>query len=786
MSSRAVSVHRIFVLAAECRGAERAACLEAQCGGDVALRAEVEALLAQDESSAYLGETGLAAIRATLGEEAVPERIGAFRILGELGRGGMGVVYRARQERPAREVALKVLAPGAGSAEARQRFALEAEALGRLQHPGIAQVFEAGSYATESGPRPYLAMELVKGVSLHAWREQEDPPLARRVALWAELCDAVHHAHQKGLIHRDLKPSNVLVDEAGHVKVLDFGIARFLDADRASSLATQTGQILGTLAYMSPEQANGGTEDVDVCSDVYSLGAIGYELLAGEPPLALRGEPVTKALRRIVEEEPRPLGERDRRLRGDLQTIVSKALRKEPAERYASARELGADLRRVLAHEPIEARPATAFYLARRFARRHRGLVAGAILAVLALCTGAALSVAWALRAEEAEREAREEARIASRVTEILRAFFLGANPDVMGTRNPTAKEILAAGAGVLELESERDPFASARVALILGEVHVAFGDAARGVEHVQRALEALRREIAGDDPRLAEALHVNAWALMRAQRFAEAGPLYAEALAMHRRLGATSPALVAKCLEGLAVTAARAKDFESARRHLAEARPFREASGDALRLAAHWHNLANAEQMAGELEAAEAAYARASEILPLQGNEAFAALIAGNRGNLRLRQQRLEEAEVEFRKALAFSEAVFGTESPRLVTALTHVGTICAQTERVEEAEALLRRAIAVGGDAAQTTDVSLANALSNLGLLAAQQGRIEEAVGWWERAEAVDARLRPGAPGHLVVLQNLAGALGELGEEERARKLRERAEALRAGGAK
>ncbi len=195
MSSRAASVHRIFLLAADRRGEARSACLDEQCGDDAALRTEVEALLAQDESSAYLGETALAAIRTTLGEEAVPERIGTFRILGELGRGGMGVVYRARQEQPTREVALKVLAPGAGSTEARQRFALEAEALGRLQHPGIAQVFEAGSYATAHGPRPYLAMELVSGVALNTWREEADPPLARRVALWAELCDAVHHAH---------------------------------------------------------------------------------------------------------------------------------------------------------------------------------------------------------------------------------------------------------------------------------------------------------------------------------------------------------------------------------------------------------------------------------------------------------------------------------------------------------------------------------------------------------------------------------------------------------------
>jgi tetratricopeptide (TPR) repeat protein len=367
-------------------------------------------------------------------------------------------------------------------------------------------------------------------------------------------------------------------------------------------------------------------------------------------------------------------------------------------------------------------------------------------------------------------------------VTEILRALFVGANPDVMGSRNPTAKEILAAGRGMIERETASDPLASARVALVLGEVYVALGDAVSGLQRVQRAREALRAEIAGDDPRLVEALHSNAWALMRAQRFAEARPLYAEALEMHRRLGGTSPITVAKCLEGLAVCAARANEFEPARRFLVEARPLREALGDPLRLAAHWHHLANLEQMAQDLGAADAAYTRAAEILPTEGNEAFAAQIAGNLGNLRLRQRRLPEAEAEFRKALAFVEVVFGAQSPRLVAALTHVGTICAQTGRAEEAEALLRRAITVGGDAAATTDISLANALANLGLLAAMQARLQEAVGWWERAEAVDARLRPGSKGHLEVLQNLAGAKEELGDDAGAQKHREQIEALSA----
>jgi tetratricopeptide (TPR) repeat protein len=273
----------------------------------------------------------------------------------------------------------------------------------------------------------------------------------------------------------------------------------------------------------------------------------------------------------------------------------------------------------------------------------------------------------------------------------------------------------------------------------------------------------------------------VNAWALLRAQRFAEARGFYDEALAMQRRLGTSSPVIEAKCLEGLANCAARAKEFELARSYLVAARPLREALADPLRLAMHWQSTGSTELMAGDLDAAEAAYERATAILPVSGNEATAFLLAGNLGNLRLRQQRMAEAEAEFRKALACGETVFGPQSPRLVVALSHVGTICAQSGRAEEAEALLRRAIAVGGDEKETTDVSLANALSNLGLLLAMQGDIAQAVGYWERAEAVDARLRPGSPGHLDVLQNLIGAHGELGDEARARNYRERLEALR-----
>ncbi|MBL9078441.1 MAG: protein kinase [Planctomycetes bacterium] len=780
MPTRSESVHRIFALACDLTGAERDALLCRECGGDDALRAEVEELLRHDENASFLGEARLAAVRGQLvrDDEPMPGRIGAFRITGVLGRGGMGVVYRAVQDRPVRDVALKVLAPGFGGAEARARFAVEAEALGRLQHPGIAQIFEAGSFAG-TADRPYLAMELVEGEPLHAWAKRQSS-IEARVRMVVQIAEAVHHAHQKGLVHRDLKPSNVLVSTDGRAKVLDFGIARLVDDDRGRTLHTHTGQMLGTLAYMSPEQANGQSERVDIRADVYALGVIAYELFAGALPIDVRGGAVTQVLLRIVEQEPVPLGAHDRRLRSDLQTIVGKALQKEPERRYDSAQALADDLQRFLQNEPIRARPATAAYLLRRFARRHRGLVAGAVLAVVALLVGSGLAVAWAVRAEAAETTAREEARIANQTTDILRWLLVGANPEFAAGRDLTAREILFAGRGVVERALAAEPVAGARVALIMGEVFVTLGEFATAEGLYQRAYDTLRGTIHGDDARLVEALHQRAWALLRAQRFDEAEPLFAEALAMHRRLGDANSIAPAKCFEGLAQIVSQRGDCDAALRLLGEALPLREREGDPLRLAYHWQSVATTNMLAGRLDAADAAYGKAQALLPTAGNEAYLASLATNLGNLRVRQRRLPDAETFFRQALELSETCYGATSPRLVSMLLNVGTICAQTNRFAESEPFLRRAIAVGGDETKSTDRALASALANLAKLCALQDRLEEAVGLWNRADAMEQRLRPGSPGHLELLHELASAHERLGDELTAAGIRDRIDAM------
>jgi tetratricopeptide (TPR) repeat protein len=431
----------------------------------------------------------------------------------------------------------------------------------------------------------------------------------------------------------------------------------------------------------------------------------------------------------------------------------------------------------------------------RRFARRHRGLVAGATLAVTAMIAGTATSVNWALRAEAAELVAddnaraakrsedvaREEARVANSITEMLRAMLAGANPEVTAGRDLTAKELLARSRTVIERNRDAEPIAVARASLILGEVLCTLGDVVAGELHMQGALETLRAALPGDDVRVFDALHQRAWALVRAQRFAEAGEHYEQALAMHRRLGLHSDTLVAKCLEGMATAHARTGDPTKALALLLEARPLRERANDPVRLAAHWHNVASTNLLAEDLAAADAALDEALAILPIAGNEAFAAVLAGNLGNLRLRQDREPEAEAEFRRALGFCETVFGTDSPRLVTALLHTGTICAKTGRAEEAETLLRRAIAVGGDDTKSTDRSLASALANLGKLLAMQDRLDEAIAVWTRAEAMDRRLRPGSAAHLTLLTDLANAREMRGDAAGAAEVRAEATRLR-----
>jgi WD40 repeat protein/predicted Ser/Thr protein kinase len=409
---------------------QRAAFLEAACAGDASLRAEVESLLACDadfpQGAADEGMLQSPLIRtpASVNPEAndpsvtlspchpvtlSSSRVGNYRILGRIGEGGMGAVYEAEQDNPRRPVALKVIRSGLASPALLTRFRHEAQILGRLHHPGIAQIYEAGVAADG---QPFFAMEFIRGLPLDEYARQRAPTLRARVELLARVCDAVQHAHDQGVIHRDLKPGNILVDESGQPKVLDFGVARATDADLLTGAGlTRTGQLLGTPNYMSPEQVTADPAAIDHRADVYALGVILFELLAHRPPYQLEGRPLAEVARLILEEEPPRLGSVHPELRGDVETIVAKALAKEPARRYPSAAELAADLRRWLAHEPIQARPTSALYHLRRFARRHTGLVGGVVATVAALVLGLVATTLFAVGEARQRRQADDKTR---------------------------------------------------------------------------------------------------------------------------------------------------------------------------------------------------------------------------------------------------------------------------------------------------------------------------------------------------------------------------------------
>jgi len=343
-------------------------------------------------------------------DEPVPERIGPYGIVRRLGAGGMGVVYEAQQETPRRRVALKLVRPGLAFGERLKRFRLEAEALGRLKHPGIAQIFEFATCDLGRGEQPYFAMELVEGEPLLVHAAEAKLDRAARLRLVAELCDAVQHAHERGVVHRDLKPDNVRIDGEGRAKVLDFGVARVRADDvPLTTVHTAQGEIVGTLTHMAPEQLGADPDAVGPAADVYALGVIAFELLTGRLPHEVAGLSLTQAVRHITEVDAPKLGTLDRSLRGDLETIVAKSLDADPERRYVSPAALASDLRRYLANQPIAARPAGLVYRALKFTRRHPGLVGGTSTAVLALSVGLGLAWNFALDAR-ADRRAAEAA----------------------------------------------------------------------------------------------------------------------------------------------------------------------------------------------------------------------------------------------------------------------------------------------------------------------------------------------------------------------------------------
>ena len=481
-------VAALFEAAAVLSREERARFLDERCADDVELRREVDSLLEHHDSAGdYLTPPHVAtfvpAIPLTPG--AV---VGGFRLVRCIGTGGMGSVHEAEQSHPHRQVALKVLPPFADASSAR-RFAQEAELLARMNHPSIAQIFAAGV----DGTTPYLAMELVEdALPITAFVRARELSATETIALFRHVCAAVAHGHAKGVVHRDLKPSNVLVDAAGVPKVIDFGIARALDdADGEGPRMTRTGELIGTLQYMSPEQAEGRAGEVDAQSDVHALGLVLYELVCGKRAYSLEGKALTQSLRAIVE-DPIPSARSVRSsLPAELEWILAKAIDKDRMRRYASVAEFDADLARLLAHEPVLASPPSRLYEARKFVRRHRVGV-GALAAVfMALAIGLVFTLRERAKAESARdqlavraKELEIETARKDRVLAFQNRLLTAASHDAQGY-DVRVVELLD-----IAREELRTTHEEPEVAL---ELHRALGEAYANLGRLEDALEESR-----------------------------------------------------------------------------------------------------------------------------------------------------------------------------------------------------------------------------------------------------------------------------------------------------
>lgn len=693
--------------------------------------------------------------------------IGHYRVERLIGEGGMGVVYLARQLMPEREVALKLIRPGFTTEATLTRFRFEAEVLGRLQHPGIAQIYEAGLFdppsRREAGlpPVPFFAMEYVRGVDLREFVEKHRLGTDERLQLVAKVCDAIEHAHTKGVIHRDLKPGNILVDQSGQPKVLDFGTARLTKDDRnAGGPHTHAGQILGTVLYMSPEQVTGEV-DVDTRSDVYSLGVVAFELLAGCLPHDLRGRMMHQAMATIRDAEPTRLSSINRIYRGDIETIIATALEKDVRRRYQSAGALAADIRRFLKDEPILARPASPAYQARKFIKRNRVLVGAAAVSVIvgvAAFTAVSIALARAIRAEESavkslaeaqnaraseaaararaetqRMRAEDEADTARRVNEFMNGVLSAVNPDT-GHRLVTVREVLDRSALELDHEFDARPVVRAQARLSIAQSYLGLGEPAVALSMAERAVAELQANTDESDRRLVMAravlatAHQNLGNLDAAEEIFTAlvndlqridGPDALETLTQTNNL-AQILAMKGKIEESEILLRRAVKGLEASPGP--ESAPYTDAAG----------NLAIVLQWRSRLKEAMALQERVVELCrKVRGPEHPSTLIAiNNLASMYADDGRPEDALHGYQEGLALSKKVLGPDHPDTLVSLTNVAGALTDLKRFTEAEVAYREALETRERKLGATHPDTIQNMVDLSLNLEKQGRRDDAV--------------------------------------------------------
>jgi len=610
--------------------------------------------------------------------EGSGSRIGYYKLLRILGEGGMGIVYLAQQEEPVkREVALKVIKPGMDSKRVIARFEAERQTLALLDHPNIAHVHDAGT--TEAG-RPYFVMEYVKGLPITEHCDRYKLTIEDRLNLFSQVCRAVQHAHQKGIIHRDIKPSNILVSaENDQVipKIIDFGVAKATAQPLTErTLQTEESQLLGTPEYMSPEQADMANEDIDTRSDVYSLGVLLYELLTGVLPfesetlreggidnirkVIRQTDPKTPSTRlmklgqeagKIAENRRTEIHTLARHLKKELEWIPLKAMRKERAERYRSTSELADDVENYLKRAPLIAGPPGTVYQLKKFVRRNRVAVVAIAAVLTALSAGIVTSTLFATRARRANAESVA-------ILDFLRNDLLAAvDPHQAQGDQITVRYLLDAASASLEGEFDDRPLVEASIRLTLGDTYLGLGLFDEAVRHLRQTCRLRTERLGEEHPETIYATFRLCGILWNAGRAAEAQPLCLKTVERSKRILGKGHRTTLLSMNILALVCETLTDY------------------------------GGAEQLFREiLETSRNAFVQPDVITPLA---------VGNLANLLRRTGRYEEAEPLCLEALELRRQVFGEDHPYTIDSLRGLGLLRAEQERYEEAEELLTESL-------------------------------------------------------------------------------------------